>query len=73
MAALHDLDALLGDLEVTCASQPSMSHMQPGLENGHAEMSINKGPSAASTANHVNELDTLLDDLSKSRYGSHCA
>ena len=63
--ALHDLDSLLGDLEETCARQPSLSHMQPArVQNGHAKMSVNKGPGVS----HVNELDSLLDDLSKNRY-----
>ena len=64
MAALQDLDSLLGDLEETCARQPSLSHMQaPRMENGHHKMSVNKGPNSS----HVNELDSLLDDLSKNR------
>ncbi len=66
MAALQDLDSLLGDLEETCSRQPSMSHMQPGLENGHAKLTVNKGPPINHNS-HVNELDSLLDDLSKSR------
>lgn len=68
MTALHDLDSLLGDLEETCARQPSLSHMQPArVQNGHAKMSVNKGPGVS----HVNELDSLLDDLSKNRCVSY--
>ena len=64
MAALQDLDSLLGDLEETCARQPSLSHTQaPRVENGHHKMSVNKGPNSS----HVNELDSLLDDLAKNR------
>ena len=65
MAALQDLDSLLGDLEETCARQPSLSHTQGPrpMENGHHKVSVNKGPGIS----HVNELDSLLDDLSKNR------
>ena len=37
------------------------------MANGHHKMSVNKpGPTSNSSA-HVNELDSLLDDLSKNR------
>ena len=69
MAALQDLDSLLGDLEETCARQPSLGSAAPvrPMANGHQKMSVNKpGPTSNSSA-HVNELDSLLDDLSKNR------
>ena len=36
----------------------------PRVENGHHKMSVNKGPGIS----HVNELDSLLEDLSKNRH-----
>ena len=63
MTALQDLDSLLGDLEETCARQPSLGHPAPGrpMANGHHK------PGPNSNSAHVNELDSLLDDLSKNR------
>ena len=71
MAALQDLDSLLGDLEETCARQPSLGSaaapVRP-MANGHHKMSVNKpGPPTSNSSAHVNELDSLLDDLSKNR------
>ena len=68
MAALQDLDSLLGDLEETCARQPSLGRAAPArpMANGHHKMSVNT-PGPKSNSAHVNELDSLLDDLSKNR------
>ena len=72
-ASVSDLDILLGDLERTCLAQKSgvepvqPANGSPGETGTQVIKTRSDSEMAKPTDKNLNELDSLLEDLSKAR------